>query len=154
MSELIDAVTVEEMAETLRRCGYRANVVEFQGRPQVRSAAQGLGFIVAFGGSPKPDSSGVTRYADLAFQCWIAIEGDLAHGIIDRWNQQQRFARLFRQGQMLVLCYDVLVAGGVAPEHLLSQCELWDRIIHELIRHLKQPPPALAAGRPGPATAG
>ncbi|MDB5970438.1 MAG: bacterial sensory transduction regulator family protein [Hydrocarboniphaga sp.] len=134
---LQNTVTPEAIAEALRRTGYRATLSEHQGRPQVRSAAQGIGFFVAFGGA---DTAAATNYVDFAFHCWINIEGELRPGLIDSWNQTRRFARLFRQGALMVLTMDVLVAGGVDDDHLSAQCELWDRVIQDFIRHLKQEP--------------
>lgn len=134
-SELHLSVTPETLAEVLRKTGYRATVVDNQGRPQVRSAAQGIGFFIAFGAA---DTSAVDRYADFAFQCWISIEAELRPDLIEGWNQKWRFARLFRQDALLVLTMDVLVAGGVSENHLRAYCELWDNVIRDFIRHLRQ----------------
>lgn len=129
------AVTPEEIAEALRKTGYRANLVMHERFPQVQSAAQGLGFFVGFGNPAKdrPDA-----YVDYSFHCWITIQGELAPGLIEGWNQNKRFARLFRQGQLLVLTMDVLVAGGVTASFHCAQVEVWDRVVHDFIRHLKQ----------------
>lgn len=141
-ADLHTSITPEAIADALRKTGYRATVAEYQERPQVRSAAQGIGFFVAFG-AVDPNSAG--RYVDFAFQCWISIEGPLRADLIDGWNQTRRFARLFRQGSLLVLTMDVLVAGGVRDEHLGAYCELWDQVIRDFIRHLRQEPAAVAA---------
>jgi hypothetical protein len=138
---LIASTTPTAIAEILKASGYRANVVEHERYPQVQSAAQGLGFFVGFG---NPAASG--GYSDFSFHCWITIQGELPPHLIDGWNQNKRFARLYRQGQLLILTMDVIVAGGVAPSHLRAQIELWDRVIHDFMRHLKQPAPAAAAG--------
>lgn len=130
-----NTVTPDLIAGALRKTGYRATLSEHQGRMQVRSAAQGIGFFVAFGGA---ETLAATRYSDFAFHCWINIEGELRAGLIDSWNQTRRFARLFRQGSLMILTMDVLVAGGVDENHLCAQCELWDRVIQDFIRHLKQ----------------
>jgi hypothetical protein len=50
-----------------------------------------------------------------------------------------RFARLSRQGEHLVLSMDVVVAGGVTENHLVAQCELWDRVIRDFIMFLRKP---------------
>ena len=129
-------VNPEEMAAILRRTGYRATVAEHSGLPQVQSAAQGLGFFVAFGNAA-PAAAG--SYIDLAFQCLIGIQGDVPPGLIEGWNRSMRFARLFRQDAFLVLTMDVVLAGGVSDDYLCAQCELWDRVIRDLILHLRNP---------------
>jgi hypothetical protein len=37
----------------------------------------------------------------------------------------------------LVFCLDVSVAGGVMPNHLRAQIEIWDRLVQELIVYLR-----------------
>jgi len=129
------SVKPADVAEALKKTGYRASLVEHERFPQVQSAAQGLGFFIGFGNAAVTDSA---SYIDYSFHCWITIQGDLPAGLIDGWNQSKRFARMYRQGQLLILTMDVLVSGGVTENFLCAQVELWDRIIHDFIRHLKQ----------------
>jgi hypothetical protein len=131
---LFGAVSAEAVAAILRKTGYRASVVTQGGVPQVQSAAQGLGFLVAFG---NPASDAGDAWVDFSLQCLIAIEGELPAGLVDDWNRGMRFARLFRQDQLLVLAMDVVVAGGVTEAFLCTQFELWDRVIRDLLRHLR-----------------
>ncbi len=128
------SISPADIVEALKSAGYRANLVEQGQVPQVQSAAQGLGFFVGFG---NPAPSGARGYLDFSFQCWITIQGELAAGLIESWNQGKRFARMYRQEQLLVLTMDVLVAGGVTSAFLRAQVELWDHVIHDFIRHLK-----------------
>ena len=138
------AISPEEFAAILRRCGYRATVVEQGGRVQVQSAAQGIGFFAAPGNRLKEDES---RHVDLALQSVIAIQGELPAGLVEGFNRDMRFARLFRSGDYLVLAMDIVLAGGVTEEHLCAQCELWDRILRDFILRLRIRPP-LAAEAP------
>lgn len=127
-------VTAAAIAEALRASGYRANLVEQSGAPQIQSAAQGLGFYIGFGNA----QAGVAdAYTDFAFHCVLGIEGELAPGLIEGWNRGMRFARLFRQQDLLVLSMDVIVAGGVSDAHLHAQIELWDRLLRDFVRHLR-----------------
>ena len=139
---ILHAVTPAAMAEALRRTGYRAALADNAGVPQVQSAAQGLGFIVSFG---NPGQGGPGSYVDCAFQCWIGIQGELPDELITAWNQGMRFARMFRQGEHLVVTMDVVVAGGVTEGYLSGQCELWDRVIRDFILHLRRPGGAAVA---------
>lgn len=143
MSEFIKtSVTPSDLAEALKKSGYRANLVEQNKLPQLQSAAQGIGFFIAFG-NPAPAGRG--GYVDYSFHCWFAIQGELRADLVDAWNRSKRFARLFRQEQMLVLTMDVMVAGGVCDAFLCAQVEVWDRVLHDFIAHFKQPAPAPAA---------
>jgi hypothetical protein len=134
---LVGSTTPAAFAEILRRTGYRAAVVEQQGRVQVQSAAQGLGFFVAFG-NPDPGAPG--SHVDIAFHCLMTIQGELPAGLVERWNREMRFARLYRQDDFLVLCMDVMLAGGVSEEFLCAQCELWDRVIRDFILRIRRVP--------------
>lgn len=134
--ELLNSLSPDDVAEALRKAGYRASLGDTPSGPQIQSAAQGLGFFVAFGNA-LPNDAG--RYADFSFHCWIAIEGSLPAGLVEGWNEGKRFARLFRRNQLLVLTMDVLVAGGVAPANLQAQIEIWDRVIQDFLHHLKRP---------------
>ncbi|WP_428382608.1 YbjN domain-containing protein [Nevskia ramosa] len=160
MTDLIrTSVSPEDLAEVLRKTGYRAAVAEQQGGgqmggPQVQSAAQGLGFFIGFG-NPLPASDaalgGSRQYVDFAFHCWLNIEGELRPDLVDSWNRGKRFARLFHQAPLLVLSMDVVVAGGVAEGFLIAHCELWDRILQDFIAHLRLPTAAAGAAVAGAA---
>lgn len=163
MTDLIrTSVSPEDLAEVLRKTGYRAAVVEQQpgGQtggpvgPQVQSAAQGLGFFIGFG-NPLPASDaalgGSRQYVDFAFHCWLNTEGELRPDLVDSWNRGKRFARLFRQAPLLVLSMDVVVAGGVAEGSLIAHCELWDRILQDFIAHLRLPAAPAGAAAAGAA---
>jgi Putative bacterial sensory transduction regulator len=131
------SVTPEFIAELLRRSGYRANIAQHNGAPQVQSAAQGLGFFVGFGNAAGEDGA----YVDISFHCWLSIQGELPVAVIESWNAGMRFARLFRREELLILTMDVMAAGGVAEAHLTAHIEIWDRLIHDFIRHLRTPAP-------------
>jgi hypothetical protein len=134
---ILTRITPTEFAETLRQSGYRATLVEQQERPQVQSAVQGIGFVVVFGNAAADEPG---HYIDLAFQCLIAIQGELPPGLIETWNRDMRFARLFRHGDYLVLAMDFSLTGGVTAEHLCAQCDLWDRVIRDFILRLRVQP--------------
>jgi Putative bacterial sensory transduction regulator len=135
---LLSIVSGEQVAETLRLAGYRASHGEQDGRFLIQSAAQGLGFIVSGGNSAGEVAA--DRYIDFSFSCLIQVEGDFPDARIAAWNEGKRFGRLFRRGPLLVLSQDVIVAGGVSPRYLLGQCELWDRLLHDFVAFLRQPP--------------
>jgi hypothetical protein len=141
-----NSVTPADVAEALKRAGYRAHLADTPSGTQIQSAAQGIGFFVAFGNAMAADNA---RYADFSFHCWITIQGELQPALIDTWNQSKRFARLFRRNQLLVLSQDVLVAGGVTDANLQAQIEIWDRVIQDFLQHLKRPVAASTASTGG-----
>jgi hypothetical protein len=149
-TEIITHVTAESIAEVLRRTGYRATIAVQGGAPQVQSAAQGLGFLVVFGNAA-PGLPGA--WIDYTLQCLIALETELPAGLVEDWNRGMRFARLFRQDRLLVLSMDVMVAGGVTDAFLCAQCELWDRVIHDFVRHVRGDAPRGGAAAPAPSAA-
>lgn len=161
MTDLIrTSVSPEDLADALRRTGYRAAVVEQQAGgpagPQVQSAAQGLGFFIGFGNPlPAEDgaAAGARQYVDFAFHCWLNIEGEMRPDLVDSWNRGKRFARLFYQAPLLVLSMDVVVAGGVTDSFLVTHCELWDRVLQDFIGHLRLPTGNRAAPAAGDAAA-
>jgi hypothetical protein len=136
------SVSLEELSATLRTAGYRAAVGAQNGRPVIQSAAQGLGFVLVPGNALGTDAQ---RFADFSFNCLIRLESNLPPIVIERWNQSKRFGRMFRQQDVLALALDVIVAGGVTERFLLTQCELWDRLMHDFIAHLRENVPAAAA---------
>ena len=135
------SVSLDELSVTLRAAGYRAAVGAQNGRPVIQSAAQGLGFVLVPGNALGTDAQ---RFADFSFNCLIRLEGNLPPIVIERWNQAKRFGRVFRQQDVLALALDVVVAGGVTERFLLTQCELWDRLMHDFIAHLRENVPAAA----------
>lgn len=145
---LINTVTLEQIAEALRKAGYRAQVSTVDGRSVVQSAAQGLGFIITSGNAAAtPPNS----FADFTFNCLIRVEGELQRAAVEAWNRKKRFGRLYFDRDLLVLALDVLVAGGIAQSSLVAHCELWDRLLHDLIAHLKTARVAVSAKTPAPA---
>ncbi|MBL6749564.1 MAG: YbjN domain-containing protein [Nevskia sp.] len=144
MIPAIVSVSAEELAAVLQKAGYRATVVEHEQHPQVRSASQGIGFFLVLGNAA-PGAPG--RFLDFSFHCRVDLQGELSPAVVEQWNQNRRFARLYCRDRVLVLTMDTLVAGGVSENFLRGQIELWDHVLRDFVRHLQQPAPAAAAAR-------
>jgi hypothetical protein len=142
MTTLITAITPQQLATTLQQAGYRAHEVSNGQIVQIQSAAQGIGFVINFGNTVLGQAG---EFVDFSFNCTLNIEGELRQELVEDWNRSRRFARLSQQGQWLVLAMDAIVAGGVSAAWLQGQCELWDAMLREFIRHLQTPPASLAA---------
>jgi hypothetical protein len=136
--------TPATLAELLQSAGYRATEVEQNGLVQLLSASQGIGFSVRFGNRAEGEGAG---FLDFTFSAVLQVQGEVPAQLVPSWNQSRRFARMWLQGNFLVLEMDVTVAGGVTADHLRAQIGLWDRLLQELLLHLRQSaePPAVAS---------
>ena len=132
--DIIVAVTPELIAEHMKALGFRVTTEERNGVVQLASAAQGMGFFVRFG-NKAPQSHG---FLDYSFGCAVRFDGALPADLVTQWIRTRRFSRLWEQDQLLVLEMDVLVAGGVRPDHLREAIQVWDRLLQEFFLYLKQ----------------
>ncbi|MCE1117212.1 MULTISPECIES: YbjN domain-containing protein [Pseudomonas] len=130
---LIESVNVETLTSLLQDAGLRVNRSEQNGLVQLLSASQGIGFAVRLG-NPAPSEG---QYLDFTFSCALRIQGELPEGVVEHWSTSRRFARLYRQGEFLVMELDVLVSDGVSARHLLNHLQLWDRLLQEFITYLR-----------------
>lgn len=131
---LIHALTAQRLQDQLQAMGYRVTVSDREGRLQLLSATQGIGFAVR-PGNPAPTEG---EFVDYTLSCVLRLEGSLPAGLVDSWNIQKRFARLSLQGTFLVLEMDVIVAGGVSANYVRATTELWDRLMQELVLFLRE----------------
>jgi hypothetical protein len=142
MSELIHAVTVESFRELMLASGYRAEVVKdpLISTPFLRSATNGLSFDVRMGNKlPGNDEA----YSDLVMVAVFNIVGELPLAPVNGWNNSRRFGRLqidasIPDRSFLVLCMDILVAGGITRQHLRGQIEIWDGLVQQLVPWLRE----------------
>ncbi|HVE07685.1 MAG TPA: YbjN domain-containing protein [Paraburkholderia sp.] len=138
---LIEAVGVDPLADVFKAAGYRVTPAEQNGTVQLMSASQGVGFAVRFG-NPGVEAG---TFLDFTLSCALQVQGELPAEIVASWNRTKRFARLWEQGQFLVLEMDVVVAGGISERNVRSLIELWDRLIREFLLHLRNRPAMAAA---------
>ncbi|WP_233839111.1 YbjN domain-containing protein [Paraburkholderia sp. ZP32-5] len=135
-SVIVEAVSPTQLGDVFRAAGYRVTPTEQNGRVQLMSASQGVGFAVRFG-NPGVEAG---THIDYTLSCTIQVQGDLPADLVPSWNRSKRFARLAVHQQFLVLEMDVMVAGGVSTRHLRSTIELWDRLMQEFLLHLRSRP--------------
>jgi hypothetical protein len=139
---IVEAVSPEQLAGIFRSAGYRVTLAEQNGRVQLMSASQGVGFAVRFG-NPGTDAD---SHIDYTLSCALQVQGELPVDLVPAWNRSKRFARLAAHQQFLLLEMDVMVAGGVTDRYLRSTIELWDRLVQEFLLHLRNRPVMAAAG--------
>jgi hypothetical protein len=132
----ITKLTLDGLRESLQQVGYRVETATdpFSGVVYLRSATGGLAFDIR-PGNQLPDADG--GFVDVAFTAVLQVQGELPLDLANRWNATRRFARLQLSQPFLVFCLDVSVAGGVMPDHLRAQIEIWDRLVQELIAYLR-----------------
>jgi hypothetical protein len=141
---VVEAVSPEQLAGIFRNAGYRVTLAEQNGRMQLMSASQGVGFVVRFG-NPAAEAD---THIDYTMSCALQVQGELPVDLVPAWNRTKRFARLAVHQQFLLLEMDVMVAGGVTERHLRSTIELWDRLVQEFLLHLRNRPAMTAAATP------
>jgi hypothetical protein len=145
MSEtIITKLTIDSLRENIQLAGYR---VETMTDPVVnttylRSSTSGFVFDIRPGNRlADADQS----FFDVAFIAALQVQGELPLDIVNRWNVTRRFARLQLSQPFLILSHDVSVAGGVAPNHLRAQIEIWDHLLQQMISYLREELPKIAA---------
>jgi hypothetical protein len=135
-----DAILVQlgldTLREVLQQSGYRVETVTdpVANIEYLRSATGGLAFDIRPGNRLSATDTG---FVDVAFVAVLQVQGDLPLDLVNRWNATRRFARLQSSPPFLALCMDVTVAGGVKQDHLRAHVEIWDRLVQELIAHLR-----------------
>lgn len=84
-----------------------------------------------------------------AFVAAVQVQGDFPLEVINRWNATRRFARLQLGESFLVLTQDVSAIGGVAPDHLRGQIEIWDQLVQQLVGYLREELPKVTRAQAG-----
>ena len=135
--EILLKFSLDNVREALQQAGYRVETVTdpVVNIMYLRSATGGLAFDIRPGNRLVGDDKG---FVDLAFSAVLQVQGELPLEPVNRWNATRRFARLQLSHPFLVLCMDITAAGGVTLNHLRAQIEIWDRLVQELIAHLRE----------------
>jgi hypothetical protein len=133
---VIVKLTLDDLRSALQQVGYRVEEVTdpVANVRYLRSATGGLAFDIRPGNQLADADDG---FVDAAFTAVLQVQGELPLDLVNRWNATRRFARLQLSQPFLVFCLDVSVAGGVMPNHLRAQIEIWDRLVQELIVYLR-----------------
>lgn len=131
---LLRAVGVEDLRAILQDAGYRVEALrDERGIPQLRSATSGVAFFVRFGNA----AAGAEAFVDVTLYAVLRLQGSLPGNVSEEWNATRRFARLHRDGGLIVLQMDVSVIGGVTRQHLSAHIDIWDRLLNDLLRLLR-----------------
>ncbi|NEV02767.1 YbjN domain-containing protein [Bradyrhizobium sp. UFLA 03-164] len=151
MPEIITKLTLEDLRDSFQNGGYRVETLTdpVANTTYLRSATAGLGFEIRPGNQLVGEEQ---SFVDVMLVTTLQVQGELPLDLVNRWNTTRRFGRLQFSQPFLMFCLDVSVAGGVAPNFVRAQIEVWDRLVQELIAYLREELPKLAA-RSGAAAA-
>jgi hypothetical protein len=144
MSETITSLTLEALRDSFQNVGYRVETLTdpVAGTSYLRSATAGLGFEIRPGNRLVGEDQG---FLDVMLVTTLQVQGELPLDLVNRWNATRRFGRLQLSLPFLAFCLDVSVAGGVEPNYLRAQIEIWDRLVQELIAYLREELPKVVA---------
>lgn len=130
---LLFSMSADQVAEAIKASGCAVTAVNVDGAVHLHSASQGIGFQVLWGNAV---SEG--EYVDLTLNCPLRIEGGiLPDGVLADWHRTKRFVRAAQHNDFVVLEMDILVAGGVMPNHLAMQMQVWSQMMGQFFLHLR-----------------
>jgi len=134
ISELLVAVTPEQVSEAIKSAGCSVTALEHNGVAHLHSASQGVGFQVLWGNG----AAEAGQFIDFTMSCPLRVQGGvLPPGLIAEWHRNKRFARIVEHGEMIALEMDVIVAGGVSKNHLSMTFQLWTQMMGQFFLHLR-----------------
>ncbi|MGY3450493.1 YbjN domain-containing protein [Bradyrhizobium sp. USDA 4353] len=144
MSEtMIDTLSLDRLRELFQLAGYRVETLTDPAADlrYLRSATNGIAFDIRPGNAVPGDE---LAFVDVALIAVLHVQGEMPLDLVNRWNATRRFARLHFSAPFLVLTADMSVAGGVAPNHVRGQIEIWDQLVQQLVTFLREEIAALA----------
>jgi len=134
LSELLVAVTPEQVSEAIKSAGCSVTALEHNGVAHLHSASQGVGFQVLWGNAAAQQR----QFIDFTISCPLRVQGGvLPPGLIAEWHRNKRFARIVEHGEMIALEMDVIVAGGVSKGNLSMTFQLWTQMMGQFFLHLR-----------------
>ncbi len=134
-NDIIESVTPHALAALLQGMGYRGEVVTIGEVELVRSATSGLPFELRLGNrlASKPNSA-----VDIVLLAALKVEGDdFPLDLLNRWNIEKRFGRLFLNQGFLLASLDVVIGGGIRIANFRAHIELWDQLLQDLVPFLR-----------------
>lgn len=131
--ELLFSVSPDQVGEAIKAAGCAVTAIEQDGVVRLHSASHGVGFQVLWGNALTQG-----HYVDFTLSCPLRVQGGtLPEGVLADWHRAKRFARVAQHGDFVVLEMDVLTAGGISPNHLAVQAQLWTQMMGQFFLHLR-----------------
>lgn len=132
---VMNSFTLESLRDLIQSVGYRVEIVPNADMPVLRSSTAGFAFDIRPGNRLANEDGG---YVDFTFTAWLNVEGELPLDIVNRWNALRRFGRLQVVPGFLAMTMDVSFIGGVMPNHVRAQIEIWDHLVQALVPYLRE----------------
>jgi hypothetical protein len=143
----LSSLTLESLRDLMQNSGYRVELVSDAAAnvSLLRSSTAGFAFDIRPGNRLAADES---SFVDFTFSAWLNVEGELPLDIVNRWNALRRFGRLQLVPGFLAMTMDVSLIGGVAPNHVRAQVEIWDHLVQALVPYLHEELQKITSDKP------
>ncbi|WP_315769413.1 MULTISPECIES: YbjN domain-containing protein [unclassified Bradyrhizobium] len=140
---IIDRLPLDQLREQFQHAGYRVETLTDPAAnvSYLRSATNGIAFDIRPGNMVPGDEQ---VFVDVALIAVLHVQGEMPLDLVNRWNATRRFARLQFSPPFLALSLDISLAGGVSPDHVRGQIEIWDQLVQQLVSFLREEISALA----------
>jgi hypothetical protein len=141
------SLTLEALRDLMQNSGYRVELVSDAAAnvSLLRSSTAGFAFDIRPGNRLAADDK---SFVDFTFSAWLNVEGELPLDIVNRWNALRRFGRLQLVPGFLAMTMDVSLIGGVAPNYVRAQVEIWDHLVQALVPYLREELQKITADKP------
>jgi hypothetical protein len=141
------SLTLESLRDLMQNSGYRVELVSDAAAnvALLRSSTAGFAFDVRPGNRLAADEK---SFVDFTFSAWLNVEGELPLDIVNRWNALRRFGRLQLVPGFLAMTMDVSLIGGVAPNYVRAQVEIWDHLVQALVPYLREELQKIGSDKP------
>lgn len=145
------ALTPDLVMSILGEKGQNAELVEGPGgAPLLRALSAGVSYGLYFG---NPALNEETKgYADAVFQASFIVQGEMPLELLNQWNANRRFARLFVAENTLYLIMDVIAYGGLTDDCVRAFIEIWDQLVPEALLFLREELPNYVKSSPAKTT--
>jgi hypothetical protein len=124
--------TADELADYMRELGYRAQLTsDSDGDPLIKSAADGINFLVFFYGSPKKNFSA-------QFSAGFTMQDPrVPITTINEWNRTKRWGKaLLDREQDPVIKLDFAILDGVTKSQFEYYLGMWVGVLSSYVEHI------------------
>jgi hypothetical protein len=127
-SQVITAITAQQVAAVLQSGGYRASVITGNdGSKYVKSSMSGVNILVFLSGCTDGNCTSLEFYAG-----WQK-DPSLTVSYANAWNAKWRYAKAKIDGEgNFLFSYDVNLAGGVTLDNIKLDAQLFEYLLSEL----------------------
>ncbi|HEV7248600.1 MAG TPA: YbjN domain-containing protein [Shinella sp.] len=131
--QLVDATDPQRLAQIFQANGFQASVArDSRGDPMIRSAAEGVSFVISFYGCRENANCRSIQYT-VSFR----MEKPPTLDEINRFNQTRSLGEASLTSAGLPrLSYFMTLEGGVSEANFLHAFGLWRSVLSAFVRHI------------------